>query len=127
MKTFTSFGIIILLALLSASCKKSPSGTQIQYKIVPADVYIIQYNYTDQTGQQKSINDISQVQNGTETIQVTQKPFDATFDVKINNSTNAARYYTVLIYVDGQIKSFNNFSAPAMTSLYDEQIEYMLN
>jgi hypothetical protein len=127
MKTFASFSLLIILSLLFNSCKKSTSEVQVQYKIDPVDSYIIQINYTDQSGQLKTIDDISQIQNGTETILVTQKPFTATLDVKVNNNTNASRNYNLLIYVDGQVKSWNSFTVPPMTSLSEKQIEYILN
>jgi len=127
MKTFASFSLLIILTLLFNSCKKSTTEIQVQYKIDPADSYIIQINYTDQSGQMKTIDDISQIQNGTETILVTQKPFTATLDVKVNNNTNASRNYNLLIYVDGQVKSWNSFTAPPMTSLSEKQIEYIIN
>ena len=128
MKTFASFSLsIILTLLLFNSCKKSTTEVQVQYKIDPVDSYIIQINYTDQSGQLKTIDNISQIQNGTETIQVTQIPFTATLDVKVNNNTNASRNYNLLIYIDGQVKSWSSFTAPPMTSLSEKQIEYIIN
>jgi hypothetical protein len=127
MKTFASFSLLIILTLLFNSCKKSTTEVQVQYKIDPVDSYIIQINYTDQSGKPKTIDDISQIQNGTETILVTKKPFTVTLDVKVNNNTNASRNYNLLIYVDGQVKSWSNFTAPPMTSLSEKQIEYIIN
>lgn len=127
MKTFASFSFLIILTLLFNSCKKSIPEVQVQYKIDPADSYIVQVKYTDPSGQIKTQENISQIQNGIETIQVTQKPFTATLDVKVTNNTNATRYYTLMIYVDGQVKSWSSFSAPPMSSLYEKQIEYVIN
>ncbi len=127
MKKFASFSFLIILILFFNSCKKSTTEVQVQYKIDPVDSYIIQFIYTDQSGQLKTIDNISQIQNGTETILVTQKPFTATLDVKVNNNTNASRNYNLLIYVDGQVKSWSSFTAPPMNSLYEKQIEYIIN
>ncbi len=127
MKIFASFSLLIILTLLFNSCKKSTTEVQVQYKIDPADSYIIQINYTDQSGQLKTIDNISQIQNGTETIQVIQKPFTATLNVKVNNNTNASRNYNLQIYVDGQVKSWSSFTASPMTSLSEKQIEYIIN
>jgi hypothetical protein len=120
--------VFILVALFSTySCKKDSTDFQIEYKIEPADNYIIEISYNDQTGNLKVLTDLSQLSDGTATISVTQTPFIAKLKIKVNNTLNVQLSYTLFISVNGQIKSYTTITAPPMTVLTEGQIEYTVN
>ena len=127
MRHITYAFLILVSIFITASCSKEPSGTQVVYKIEPANSYIIEISYFDKSGNKIVLDDISQFPGGAKTITVSQKPFTAKLEIKINNTTNAVITYLIYISVDGQVKAFNNISAPPMSASTTGQIEYTVN
>jgi hypothetical protein len=122
--------ILIIAAVTMAvtgSCKKSSSDFVVEYKITPANSYIIQFSYTDPTGSQVSVDNMSQLPDGIKDVSVAKKPFDARLEVATYNTTAATIDYTIAISVNGVVKSYYQFSAPPMVPLYTAQVEYMVN
>ena len=127
MKKFVPIAFLSVIILITGACKKDSSEIELQYKIEPIDNYILEITYNDQKSKLKTIDDFSLFINGSETFQITQKPFKARLGIKVNNSTNTSRHYLLYIYVDDQIKSWVDLTVPAMTDITEGQIEYTIN
>lgn len=114
------FSIIILS--LCNSCSKNegtsapPITKTIEYKIDPADNYIIKITYNDQTGQSVTLNDINQMPGGIKNISVSSFPFTAKLEVQVYNTTNATLNYSLIILVDNQVKKLYLLQAPPATT-----------
>lgn len=98
------------------SCKKSSdsssSVTSVEYQITPMNSYFTQISI-DSIGTKVVITDPSKFVNGSKVISVTTKPFLASIETTINNTTNSSINYSLAILVDGQAKNIVSVSAPA--------------
>lgn len=127
MKKITFALLVSGIILTSYSCKKSPADSIVEYQISPANNYIIEINYNDQSGNLITLNSISQFANGVKDITVSRKPFTAKFEVQVNNTAAFQMPYSLVIYVDGKIKVFKQFTVPPNSIFSSEQLEYVVN
>jgi hypothetical protein len=127
MKKITFALLVLGIILTSYSCKKSPADPIVEYQISPADNYIIEINYNDQSGNLITINSISQFANGVKDITVSKKPFTAKFKVQVNNTAAFQMPYSLVIYVDGKIKAYTQFMVPPNSIFSSDQLEYVVN
>lgn len=119
--------VTFLICTIGFSCKKEskPGTTTVEYRITPMNVYFTKITFTDQTGADVIITQPSQLSNGSKSISISRKPFDAKMETEINNTTNQAITFKLVILVDGNIMAANDYQAPPMGDVINS-IEYTL-
>ena len=124
---YTVLLVLLSFALLAASCKKNSDtpSTTVEYQITPMNNYFTQITYTDKTGNDMIITDPTLFVNGSKTISITEKPFTARIEAKINNTSVTSINYTLVISVNGEVKKYQNVSAPA-AGMNTSSIEYTM-
>lgn len=112
----TLFSIIFLGFIISCSKDEGTSAPPItktiEYKIDPADNFIIKITYNDQTSQSVTLNDINQMPGGIKNVSVSSFPFTAKLEAQVYNTTPATLNYSLIISVDNQVKKFYQLQAP---------------
>jgi hypothetical protein len=120
--------LTIIIIVANYACKKdsnSSSTTTIEYQITPMNLYFTQIKYNDNTGNQITITDPSQFTNGTKSISISAKPFDAKLETTINNTTAATINYSLVILVNGVTNKIVSVSAPP-NSITTNSAEYIV-
>ncbi|HEY0678294.1 MAG TPA: hypothetical protein VGD17_08405 [Chitinophagaceae bacterium] len=134
MRSVNYLGVLILfLGFSIVSCKKDSPGIpdnivtyDVEYRIVPASIYITKVTYINEQGVNMFINDISQFSSGGKRITVSTIPFTAKLVTEANNTTTAPLSYSLSISVDGQVKNQVTANIPAMNSSTVTQVEYTI-
>ncbi|MCO6497673.1 MAG: hypothetical protein J5I50_08430 [Chitinophagaceae bacterium] len=119
-----------ILTIIAWSCKKdspdNPESSEVKYEIVVTDEFVLSIVYNDDTQKEISTDDISQFPNGIKKITVNKKPFTAKLGIKVLNTTNQTKTYSLTISVNGVIKKQGTLTAPAQVES-QTSITYTLN
>jgi hypothetical protein len=107
------------LAVISCclSCKKDsskPAPTTVEYQITPMNNFFTKITYTDSTGNAVVIDDPANFASGSKIITVTKKPFAASLETTLYNTTNTSINYNLVIKVNGEVKSYRQAVAAPM-------------
>jgi hypothetical protein len=125
----TLFSIIFLGFIISCSKDEGtstpPITRTIEYKIDPADNYIISITFNDQAGQFVTLNDINQMPGGIKSISVSNFPFTAKLEAQVYNTTTATLNYSLIISVDNQVKKFYQLQVPPAANTTG-QVEFVV-
>jgi hypothetical protein len=127
MKKLISSMFLIGIILTANSCKKSPADPVVEYQISPADNYITEMRYNGLSGTLTTVTDLSLFVDGKLDIAIPQKPFTAKFEATVNNTTAYQMPYSIVIYVDGQIKTYAQFTVPPHSINTSVLIDYTIN
>lgn len=112
---------ILFFTSCSKKDKDTPGNTsfEIKYEISPIDPihhnWITSVTYTNETGNETTVNDLSAFQNGILKVTVAQKPFNAYISVAMNNTSSQELNYTIVILVNGEVKKTGPVNAPPMS------------
>jgi hypothetical protein len=127
MKKLISPLLVLGIILTAYSCKKSPADSVVEYQISPANNYVTEIRYNDQSGDLLIANDISPFANGKKDIVIPQKPFTAKLEITVFNTTAFQMPYAIAIFVDGQIKTEAQLTVPPNSIGSSVQIAYTVN
>ncbi len=120
LKTAIAFSLLMILNAcnkntVQPSSPKAPITKDIQtnvieYHISSVSEYLASITYADSTGNKITIYNPKEFTDGSKTITVTGRPFDAFFSTKIFNVSGISVNFKMTISVNGEIKENLNCS-----------------
>lgn len=124
---------VLLTTMITWQCKKSSKNTQnqnpqttaVKYMIDPVSNTLILIRYTDENGNNVDITDWSKF-SGTQTVNITQKPFKASLHTEATNPGNTTVYFTMAIFVNDSVTTYKSCAIPPASSGNVNDITYTI-
>lgn len=128
MRIISFFFLALYMGVSGCSKKDSDSpATRVTYTITDGNDLITSIAFRNANGEMKMLNNYAAFGGPEKTIEVRDKPFEASIKIIVNNTSSSKKSYVLGISVEGEVKKYIGLLVPQYASNYEsEELKFVV-